>query len=489
MRSPDSSRRSGSLSPPPRKGEGSRPGVWLVVQRAALAAGISLLASSAFGSEPAAPDPRELSGGDATIFDESRQAFSFSVPGLTDAQKSAFAVGNSFFNLNWVAAPASTAARDGLGPLLNARSCSACHLHDGRSRPPEPGGAMSVMLLRVSVPGTNAHGGPRPHPVYGGQIQGRALPGVPAEAEVVVDYEPVRGAFADGEPFELRRPKYALRNLGYGPVATNLQMSPRVAPAIIGLGLLEAVPVEQLTALADPAGRAGDGISGRLNQVWNAATQRHKPGRFGWKAEQPTVRQQVAGAFNGDMGLTTSLFPAENHTAAQTAATRQPDGGAPEVSDQILDSVAFYARTLAVPARRGVDDPAARRGEELFRMAKCAACHREELTTGDVPGLPQLSRQTIRPYTDLLLHDLGAGLSDDRPAFAADGREWRTPPLWGIGLVPKVNGHSFLLHDGRARSLAEAILWHGGEAEQSRAAFRQMPRADREALVKFLESL
>lgn len=441
-------------------------------------------------SEPPHPlDPRELSAGDATVFDDSRHAFSLPVPGLTDAQKTAFAVGNSFFNLNWVAAPASTAARDGLGPLFNARSCSACHLHDGRSRPPEPGGAMSVMLLRVSVPATNSHGGPRPDPVYGDQIQGRALPGISAEADVVVDYEPVRGVFADGETFELRRPNYSLRNLGYGPVATNLQMSPRVAPAVIGLGLLEAVPVEQLAALADPHDRDGDGIAGKLNQVWNAATQRHEPGRFGWKAEQPTVRQQVAAAFNGDMGLTTSHFLQENHTSAQTATASQPSGGSPEVSDQILASVAFYSRVLAVPARRSVDDPTVRRGEQLFRTAKCAACHREELTTGDVPGLPQLSRQSIRPYTDLLLHDLGDGLADHRPVFAADGREWRTPPLWGIGLVAQVNGHTFLLHDGRARSLAEAILWHGGEAENARESFRQMPRTDREALVRFLESL
>ncbi len=453
-----------------------------------LAVGLSL-ALPGMASEPATPDPRELSAGAATVLDDSRNAFSLPVPGLSDAQKSAFAVGNSFFNLNWVAAPASTAARDGLGPLFNARSCSACHLHDGRSRPPEAGGAMSVMLLRVSVPGTNAHGGPLPHPVYGGQIQGRALPGVPAEADVMVDFEPVRGAFADGEAFELRRPKYSLRNLGYGPAGTNLLMSPRVAPAIIGLGLLEAVPAAQLTALADPDDRDRDGISGRLNQVWNVATQRHEPGRFGWKAEQPTVRQQVAGAFNGDMGLTTSLFAEENHTPAQPAAVQQPSGGSPEVSDLILDSVTFYSSALAVPARRSVDDAQVRRGEELFRTAKCAACHREQLTTGEVPGLPSHSRQTIRPYTDLLLHDLGEGLSDQRPSFAADGREWRTPPLWGVGLVPKVNGHTFLLHDGRARNFAEAILWHGGEAEQSREAFRQMPRADREALVKFLESL
>ncbi len=441
-------------------------------------------------SEPSsAPDPRELSGGDATVFDDSHHAFSLPVPGLTDAQKSAFAVGNSFFNLNWVAAPASTAGRDGLGPLFNARSCSACHLHDGRSRPPEPGGVMSVMLMRVSVPGTNAHGGPLSDPVYGDQIQGRALPGVPAEADVVVEYEPVRGAFADGEAFELRRPKYSLRNLGYGPVATNLQMSPRVAPAMIGLGLLEAVPAEDLAAQADPEDRDRDGISGKLNRVWNAQTQRHASGRFGWKAEQPTVRQQVAGAFNGDMGLTTSLFPQGNHTVAQTAAARQPSGGSPEVSDLILENVTFYSRVLAVPARRNVDDEQVRQGAVLFRSAKCSVCHREELVTGDVPGLPQLSRQTIHPYTDLLLHDLGEGLTDERPVFAAEGREWRTPPLWGIGLVAKVNGHTFLLHDGRARSLAEAILWHGGEAAKSREAYRQMPRADREALLKFLESL
>ncbi|MEW6306199.1 MAG: di-heme oxidoredictase family protein, partial [Verrucomicrobiota bacterium] len=326
-----------------------------------------------------------------------------------------------------------------------------------------------------------------PDPIYGDQLQTRALPAVPAEADALVHYEIIHGAFADGEPYILRRPHYTITNLAYGPLATNILISPRVAPVVIGLGLLEAVPEETLRTLADPEDRDGDGISGRLNIVWDVVSKRPAIGRFGWKAEQPTVLQQVAGAFNGDMGLTTSLFPQENHTPAQ--AIRQPSGGSPEVSDEILHAVAFYSRTLAVPARRNWDDATVRRGQRIFHVLKCASCHVPELKTGDWPDLPELSHQTIRPYTDLLLHDLGEGLSDHRPVFTASGREWRTPPLWGIGLVEKVNGHTNFLQDGRARNLTEAILWHGGEAERSKGQFRALPKADRDALIAFLNSL
>jgi CxxC motif-containing protein (DUF1111 family) len=436
------------------------------------------------------PEPdEELSGGATTVFDTSPKAFGFPAKNLQEEHRAAFFVGHSFFNENWVVAPSSTAGRDGLGPLFNARSCSACHFRDGRSRPPNPGEPMVSMLMRISVPGEGPHKEPLPDPIYGGQIQGQAIPGVPPEADVRVEYEEIAGHFADGEKFSLRKPRYVVTNLGYGPLSSNIMMSPRVAPAMVGLGLLEVVPEETLRAFAEAQKRQGCGISGRLNLVWDKTAGKMTVGRYGWKAEQPTVLAQAAGAFAGDIGITSSLMPDENYTAAQTVCAKQPSGGHPEVSDKILNAVATYSRTLAVPARRNWTDPTILRGKALFDHANCAVCHIPETQTGNCTDLPELSHQTIRPYTDLLLHDLGEGLSDNRPVFEASGRDWRTPPLWGIGLVAKVNGHTCFLHDGRARNLAEAILWHGGEAQSARDKFRALPKTDREALLAFLESL
>lgn len=455
-----------------------------------VALGLSTLVLSASGCDPqahASKAPR--SGGVATVFDSTRDAFSLPIVGLSAAQRAQFFVGNSFFNLNWVSAPSTASERDGLGPLFNARSCSGCHFKDGRGRPPEPGEAFASILMRISMLGAGEHGEPLPDPRYGDQLQGLALPSVAREAHVSVWYSVERGHYADGEAYELARPTYEVTDLGYGALADGIMMSPRVAPAMVGLGLLEAVPEATLRALEDPNDRDGDGVSGRLNRVWDRAKNAYVAGRFGWKAEQPTVRQQVAGAFSGDLGLTTSLYPLELCTSAQTACQASPSGGQPEVSDRTLDSVAVYVRALAVPARRSVDDPQVARGERLFADARCTVCHLPTLTTGPVGDLSVLSNQPIHPYTDLLLHDMGDGLADGRPAFKASGREWRTPPLWGIGLVPKVNGHTRFLHDGRARNLAEAILWHGGEAEASKRAFVRMTREERAALIAFLESL
>jgi CxxC motif-containing protein (DUF1111 family) len=348
---------------------------------------------------------------------------------------------------------------------------------------------METMLLRISVPGADAHGAPLPEPVYGDQIQGQSIPGVPREADVFVQYDEVPGAFADRELFSLRRPSYRIEHPGYGPISQPLLMSPRVSPGIVGLGLLEAVPETTLLSLADPDDTDGDGISGRVNRVWNHATNRTDAGRFGWKAEQPSVLQQTAAAFIGDIGITSPLFRDENHTAGERAAAQQPSKGEPEAGEKIFHAVGLYARSLAVPAARTGDDRQALRGRQLFAAARCAACHVPELKTGAYPELPELEHQTIRAYTDLLVHDMGDGLADGRPVFTATGREWRTPPLWGIGLIQKVNGHTFLLHDGRARNATEAILWHGGEAAASKQQFLAMPAQDRAALLAFLNSL
>lgn len=430
-----------------------------------------------------------LSGGAATVQTNTRQAFGQPLPHLTADQETRFFVGNSFFNRNWVSAPASTTARDGLGPLFNARSCSACHLHDGRGRPPVPGEDMLSMLVRLSVPGQDSQRGVVPEPTYGDQFNGFAVPGVRPEGRALVTYEEIPGTYEDGEPFSLRRPTYTFSDLHYGPMHTDTRLSPRVAPAMVGLGLLEAVPESALLAMADPHDADGDGISGRPNRVWDRARQETVVGRFGWKANQPTVAQQVAGAFLGDIGITSWLFPDENCTPAAVACRQAPNGGSPELPDTLLGHVVFYSRTLAVPARRNPRSPEVVRGRKLFDDAQCNACHTPTLRTGIVSGLPDLSDQVIHPYTNLLLHDMGDGLADNRPDFEASGSEWRTPPLWGIGLVETVNRHTFFLHDGRARNLAEAILWHGGEAEESKERFRRMPRDDREALLKFLNSL
>ena len=434
--------------------------------------------------------PQAYSGGDSTVFDSSRNAFTLAVRNMKEERRAAFFTGNSFFNENWVAAPASTKGRDGLGPLFIARSCSACHFKDGRDHPPAEGELSRTLVFRLSMPGKDiAMGGPLPDARYGGQLQTRSLSGVKPEADVRMHWDVVEGQFADGERYQLRSPRYVFTNAAYGEFSCNLLLSVRVAPAMIGLGLLEAVPLETLKALADASRQNPDGISGRLNLVWDHAARRQVAGRFGWKAEQPGIRQQVAGAFNDDMGLTTSLFSQENYTEYQPECAKMPKGGSPEVSDEILAAVVLYSQFLAVPARRAVDDPEVQRGEKLFTKIGCASCHVATLKTGLDAAFAELSNQTIHPYTDLLLHDMGPGLADGRPVFVATGSEWRTPPLWGIGLVQTVNGHTEFLHDGRARNLAEAILWHGGEGEISRSRFLQLTKGERTALLRFLQSL
>ncbi len=380
-------------------------------------------------------------------------------------------------------------SRQGLGPLFVNRSCSACHFKDGRSAPLTAGLELETMAVRISIPGTNAHGGPKPDPAYGIQFQTRALPRIPAEAGVIVRFDNVEGRYADGEPFSLRHPVYAITNPAYGAPSPNLALSPLAAPSIFGLGLLEAVPEETLRRLAENESKRSDGIAGKMNWVWDLAARRMAPGRFGWKAEQPSIAQQCAMAFSEDMGLTTEMVPKENYTEAEKICATMPSGGQPEVSHDIFDAVVVYCHCLAVPGRRQWTNAAVLRGQKLFGQLNCSACHVPSLQTKDWPEYPELSKQTIHPYTDLLLHDMGEGLADHRTVFQADGRHWRTAPLWGIGLVPTVNGHSLFLHDGRARNLPEAILAHGGEAERSKEQFRQLGKADRTALIAFLNSI
>ncbi len=437
----------------------------------------------------AADDPAALSGGDTTVFDAGRNAFSYPAANMDADRRRDFAVGNSFFKKNWVTAPASTTARDGLGPHFIGRSCSACHALDGRGAPPAPGEQPLGLLIRLSIPGHDARAGVVPEPSYGDQFDNDAVQGVKPEGKVRVTYREIRGHFADGAPYSLRAPKYALVELGYGPLHPQTLISPRIAPQVVGMGLLEAIPEADILARADAEDRNGDGISGRPNRVWDARAQKTVLGRLDWKANGPNTYQQVAGAFLGDIGITSPLFPEHPCTAAQPDCKAAPNGGEPEIDLVDLDKTVFYTMTLAPPARRQLDDPAVKRGEVQFAKLGCAACHVPEHRTGELPGYPELSNQTIRPYTDLLLHDMGGGLADGRPDFEASGREWRTPPLWGIGLFKTINGHTDYLHDGRARNLSEAILWHGGEAQAARERFEALGKAGREDLLRFLSSL
>ena len=431
-----------------------------------------------------------LLGGQTTIFNSTRNAFGQPAPSLERMQELFFFVANSFFNQNWGTAPASTTARDGLGPLFNARSCASCHFKDGRGRSPDfDGESPTGFLVRLSLRERDLHFANLPDPNYGGQFQDSALEGLDAEGDLLLRYDTIEGAFADGTPWELRRPRLQLANLNYGELHPEVFTSARVGSQLIGLGLLEAIPEARLLALADPNDADGDGISGRPNFVHDRLTNRQVAGRFGWKANQPTLLQQTATAFHADMGITTSLFREQNCSPAQVECRNAPDGGQPEIEDDDLLKVVLYLSALAVPAQRDFEDATVVRGEAVFNALRCGACHVDTHVTGLHPSVPALSRQTIHPFTDLLLHDMGEGLADGRPDFQASGQEWRTPPLWGIGLIETVNGHTTLLHDGRARNLSEAILWHGGEAQAARDAFIHLPADERAALIAFLESL
>lgn len=428
----------------------------------------------ACGPSNEAPPARDSSerwpGGETSVEETGARAFSLPARNLDVERRAAFSVGNNLFADNWVTAPSSTSARDGLGPRFDALSCSGCHLHDGRGRIEEDGSIESA-VVRLSVEGM-------PHPVYGGQLQRRALLGLSAEGSASVAFTPnARGLSAPTLTLSYARGDA-------GEVATSL----RVAPQIIGLGLLEAVPVEAILAHADPDDRDGDGISGRPNQVLDLRTGGRVLGRFGWKANQPSVEQQVAGALAGDLGITSTLVPVSECAPDDLSCSTTPSGGTPEISDELLAFLVLYSRTLAVPAARAFDEPEVLRGRSLFTSIGCDRCHVPSFTTGD-SDVPALAHQRIYPYTDLLLHDLGEELADHRPDFEATGTEWRTPPLWGIGLIEGVNGHHQLLHDGRADGIDEAIRWHGGEALRARRAYEALPEPDRAALVRFVNAI
>jgi CxxC motif-containing protein (DUF1111 family) len=384
------------------------------------------------------------------------------------AEKVGVSQGRELFVSEWQAAPGPRAQLDGLGPLFNANACISCHAADGRVAPFAEGGrTMPAVLFRLG----NAAG--QVHPIYGAQLQSFASSG-PAEGTVSWAGNPVTGAI------DFVASLFGTATLG------GYQLGPRITPHLVGMGLLDLVPEVQILEYAGASDGNRDGISGRPHWVNEGGVQRL--GRFGWKAINASLRTQNAGAMHQDMGLTTPVNPLENCTAQQAICSTAPSGGSPEVSEAALAAVVDFMTVLAVPDRRIADQPLFDRGARLFASTTCAACHRPTLTTGTSARFPSLSGQTIYAYTDLLLHDMGEALSDGVRELDAAPREWRTPPLWGIGIVERKPGARFL-HDGRAASLVEAITWHGGEAQQAKDRYLALSLEEQAALLYFLRGI
>ncbi len=425
--------------------------------------------------------------------DQAADAFAYSHPLalLDDAALQTFANGKAEFAARWVP-PFLSGGHWGRGPQSNAQSCLECHPGNGRGRAPENVQEEPVSLvLRLAVPGSGETDPPQPHPSYGTHLNRHGILGkLVEEGDFRVDYQYATVALDDGSQVELREPVLRITALWFGPLGKNAVASLRIAQPVFGLGLLEAVSDRTLIDIASNQRRIG--FNGRLNRVRDETTGRAATGRFGHKATHPNLGQQVAAAFHEEIGVTSKMFPQNECWPIQKECYRVERLSGVEAKPQQLAAIAGYLRMLAPPAQRDRHDPAVKRGAALFESAHCAVCHVPELPTTRVTpkvGETGTNYDMIRPYTDLLLHDMGEGLADGRREFLASGRDWRTPPLWGLGLRRLVNGHDNLLHDGRARNLTEAILWHGGEAETSRRAFMQMHKAQRQDLLRFLDSL
>lgn len=423
-----------------------------------------------------------LSGGAATVFLSNSQAFGSAIPGLTGYDVFMHDLGDAIFGQTFVSAPAPKFG--GLGPVYNNVSCISCHHNDGKGTA-TIGAITSSLLTRISLPGTDENGGPLSIPGYGLQLQDKAISGKSPEAKVQIDYTEIPYTFSDGSTVSLRKPTYTL-NTAYSTLPSNYYISVRLAPPVFGMGLLALIPDATILMNADEQDLNHDGISGKANYVFDPYTKKTVLGKFGLKANNPSLLVQVAGAFQQDMGITSYVFPHES-----SYGQSQDDGLSddPELADSLLNAATFYVQTLAVPARRDVTNTNVVQGEKLFNQLNCSGCHTPTMYTGVDIRTPTLSNQRIHAYTDLLLHDLGTDLADGRPDFLANGNEWRTPALWGIGLFEKTNGTPFYLHDGRARTLLEAVMWHGGEAQNAKDAFVKLSKNDRDAVIAFLKSL
>jgi CxxC motif-containing protein (DUF1111 family) len=466
-------------------------GIAVVAVVACAAAGN--LAAGASAQERTWPG-EELAGGATTVHDDTPTAYGRALANLDRGRWAAMRAGKRLFEYPWRSPDevAATAPRRGLGPLHNATACTDCHFRDGRGgpapaasrgQPGEPVLALAPLLAKLSLPSSGLADGP--DPIYGAQLNDRGIGAAP-EGRLIVEEE--RVTLADGTV--LHRPRARVTDLSRGPLHPRTSISLRIPPTLVGLGLLEAVPRSRIEALADPDDRDEDGISGRVRRLGGEGAD-GPVGRFGWKAGEATLEGQVAKAFHEDLGVTSALYSEPNCPPGDDAC--RGAHGDVELDPEDLRRVVLYTRLLAPPARRDWRDPRVLVGRDAFMAVGCGACHRPRLETApegsNEQPLPELAGQTIRPYTDLLLHDMGPGLDDGVAEVGAASSEWRTPPLWGLGLLERVNGHARFLHDGRARSFEEAILWHGGEAAGAREAYRRLPEEKRLALLRFLRSL
>ena len=454
-----------------------------------------------------AEEYEKFSGGKGTVKAENKNAFSLPMKNIKLEKKIDFFVGNGLFKRIWVSSPASTEASDGLGPLFNSRACQRCHLKDGRGHPPKanaPGDNAVSMVLHLSIPPQTSGEidllnslriKAIPEPIYGAQLSDFSIQGILAEGEIFIDYEYIPIAFDNGMIITLNKPIYSIVNTNYGELHAETRISARVAQPMIGLGLIQSIDPKDILVNADEKDLNSDFISGKANYVWDYELNKPSLGLFGWKATQPNIRQQAADAFNNDMGLSTTLFPeGDNCTSNQSECKELPNGNTErhdnvEISNEQLSLIEFYASHLAVPIRRNHDEPNVLKGKKIFYQSGCVSCHTPKYETIENAYTQALSSQLIWPYSDFLLHDMGPGLADKNKEYLAEGNEWRTQPLWGIGLTEKVNGHSNLLHDGRANNIIEAILWHGGEAEDSKNEVLKLTIDELDQLIDFIESL
>lgn len=409
-------------------------------------------------------------------------AFQLPAGNLNPAEVEEHRLSDVAFESIFVTAPATV--NSGLGPIYNQNACSSCHNKNGRAAFPT-GEDLGGLLFRLSLDGTGPVGEPREVPGFGGQLQTKSVFGNVREGNVQIGFTEIVGQFPDGETYRLRKPSYTLTQ-PYALMPSHVRISPRIAPPIIGLGLLEAISEADILRNADEKDIDKDGISGRPNYVWSIENGQSMLGRFGWKANQPTLRQQNAAAYRDDMGITSPLYRTESFTDQPQHDGRADD---PEIGERTLYLATYYTQSLAVPTARNQQDADIQKGRHLFFQIGCEHCHKSSFTTARQAPFGFLANQKIRPYTDLLLHDMGEGLADHRSDFLATGSEWRTPPLWGIGLTQVVSGHTHFLHDGRARNLQEAILWHGGEAEATVVRYKQLHKKERDLILKFLNSL
>jgi CxxC motif-containing protein (DUF1111 family) len=406
---------------------------------------------------------------------------------LSNDETDIFYLGRSVFKTPWITAPSITTARDGLGPLFSANTCRNCHPNNGAGVAIDKNGNMSrSLLLRLSHKESNNSevlrtNGFEPDSTYGAQFSSSGSRIVKPEGQSVVNYTSIKGKYPDGTNYELRNPTYSIKHLGYGDLDKETILAPRIGSALIGLGLLERIAEKDILAHEDINDSNHDGISGKANYAFDPESNTTRLGRFTWKASATSVKHQSAAAAHNDMGLSNPLFPFHNCTKKQVACLKE----AALAEDDIdlvgfrLDALTFYVSNLTIPSPREVKKN--EEGKKLFQTLNCVACHVPSYITSD--GIK------IQPYSDLLVHDMGEALADGRSEFLANGSEWRTAPMWGIGLYKQISGEANYLHDGRARSIEEAILWHGGEAQKSKDDFMALDKKSRQKVLNFLHSI